>query len=60
MNLKSEELQELNQILKKTKLGIPEFRRNVSSSGANYQWLQKVLRNREEIPSRLKELLNLK
>lgn len=60
MNLRDNELKELNELLKKEKLYIPSFRQEVSSSGANYHWLQKnILKKNPVIPTRLKELLRI-
>lgn len=60
MNLKSTELQELNQLLVDKNLDIPSFRREVTPSGNNYVWLQKNIRKRNpNIPKRLKELLKI-
>lgn len=50
---------ELNQLLAKTKLGLPDFRREIGPSGNNYQWVRKALKNKEGVPDRIKELLNI-
>lgn len=58
MNLRSHELAELNALLKKEKLELPSFRKEVSSSGTNYQWLQKnILKKNPNVSVRIKELL---
>ena len=58
MNLRSHELTELNELLKKEKLDLPFFRKEVGHSGSNYQWLQKnILKHNPTISSRIKELL---
>jgi hypothetical protein len=55
------ELLELNAMLKSPKIDIPFVRREVSASGANYQWLQKHIGDRnKDLPARLKVLLCLK
>jgi hypothetical protein len=61
MNLNAKDLEELNTLLHNRKIKIPDFRRTVSPSGANYQWLQKHLMifNQEVVSSRLKELLEI-
>lgn len=60
MNLKSEEIVELNTLLADPKLIIPEFRNKVSSSGHNYSWLQKnITKKNKSIPDRLRVLLNI-
>lgn len=61
MNLNAEELEELNCLLADKKIDIPEFRRNVSASGNNYQWLQRnILIRNPNINDRLKNLLGIK
>lgn len=58
MNLRSHELEELNALLKKEKLELPSFRKEVGHSGSNYQWLQKnILKKNPKISDRLKQLL---
>lgn len=59
MNLSKNELAELNQLLAKTKLGLPDFRREIGPSGNNYQWVRKALKNKAGVPDRLRELLNI-
>lgn len=51
-------LDELNFLLKKTKLDIPEYARQVHPNGKNYKWLKKNLTPREDVPERIKELLS--
>ena len=61
MNLKQEQLEELNTLLKLEKLDIPSFRKEVLSTGTNYSWLQKhILKKNPNISNRLKELLYIK
>jgi hypothetical protein len=59
VNLKREELEELNRMLADRNLAMPAFRRSVSPAGTNYHWLKKHLGQRNELPARLKELLGL-
>ena len=60
MNLSHEELLELNKLLKKEKLDLPEFRREVSPSGTNYMWLRKnILKKNPNVCSRIRELLRI-
>jgi hypothetical protein len=49
MNLSSEDLTELNTLLKSKSLDLPDFRREVGKSGSNYAWLQRniTIRNKE-------------
>ena len=61
MNLHHDELQELNNLLAKEAVNLPAFRREVSSTGSNYHWLQKhILKKNNNISDRLKKLLNIK
>lgn len=60
MNLKTEQLERLNALLADTKLDLPTFRRTVSSSGNNYQWLQRNIGIRNKtITNELSALLGL-
>lgn len=60
MNLKTEQLERLNALLADTKLDLPAFRRTVSSSGNNYQWLQRNIGIRNKtITNELSALLGL-
>ena len=61
MKLNAAELEELNSLLGDKKIDIPEFRRSVTASGNNYQWLQRniMIRN-PNISDRLKSLLGMK
>lgn len=52
-------LDELNRLLKKTPLHIPDYVREVHSSGKNLKWLRKNLGHNEDCPARIKELLEL-
>lgn len=52
-------LDELNRLLKKTELHVPDYVREVHSSGKNLKWLRKNLGNDTSCPDRLRELLNL-
>ena len=51
-------LDELNELLRSTRLGLPEHAREVHSSGKNYKWLKKNLGNKPDVPPRIRELLN--
>ena len=60
MNLKKEELEELNNFLRTSKLDLPSHRKEVLPNGSNFQWLQKNIEKRNKnIPDRLKELLRI-
>ena len=61
MKLNAVELKELNGLLTDKKIDIPEFRRSVTASGNNYQWLQRnILIRNPNISDRLKNLLGMK
>ena len=61
MKLNAVELEELNGLLTDKKIDIPEFRRSVTASGNNYQWLQRNITIRNPgISDRLKVLLSMK
>ena len=61
MKLNAVELEELNGLLTDKKIDIPEFRRSVTASGNNYQWLQRnILIRNPNISDRLKNLLGIK
>lgn len=61
MKLNAVELEELNGFLADKKIDIPEFRRSVTASGNNYQWLQRnILIRNPKISDRLKNLLGMK
>ena len=61
MKLNAVELEELNGLLTDKKIDIPEFRRSVTASGNNYQWLQRnILIRNPNISDRLKNLLGMK
>lgn len=64
MNLSQVEREELNQLLRSSKITIPDFRRTVSAQGTNYSWLQKTLRklvqgHDTDVSPRLRYLLRL-
>ncbi len=60
MNLKANELNELNVLLKTEKLDLPDFRKEVSASGCNYSWLQKNIgKKNPKVSQRLKTLLHI-
>lgn len=60
MPINKEHIDELNELLKDKKIELPDFRRAVSLSGQNTQWLKKniALRN-PNLPERLKDLIAL-
>jgi hypothetical protein len=60
LNLNTTQLEELNRLLKSKTLDLPDFRRDISPSGNNYNWLQRNIgiRNKDLEP-RLKELLGI-
>ena len=61
MKLNAVELEELNGLLTDKKIDIPKFRRSVTASGNNYQWLQRnILIRNPNISERLKNLLGMK
>jgi hypothetical protein len=61
MNLSKDEIEELNRLLKNKKLDLPDFRRTITSSCANYNWLQRNIGVRNKnIDPRLKTLLGFK
>jgi hypothetical protein len=51
-------LDELNELLRRTRLGLPEHAREVHSSGKNYKWLKKNLGSNPDVPPRIRELLS--
>jgi len=60
VNLNKDEVLELNKLLKNTNIKLPDFRREVSSSGNNYKWLQQHISIKNpDISSRVKELLHI-
>lgn len=60
MNLNPSQIEELNTLLKQTKLDLPAFRKEVNKSGANFTWLQKnITRKNPELSPRIKELLGI-
>lgn len=60
VNLNKENVAELNELLKSPKIDIPVFRREVTVTGANYQWLQKHIQTRNKnLDSRVLELLDI-
>lgn len=47
----------INELLKKTSIQIPAFRKTVTESGRNVQWLLKAFKNNDNVSTELKELL---
>lgn len=56
MKLTQEIVNEINLMLKKEKLGFPDYRREIDLSGKNYQWLKKAIGKSDKASDRLKEL----
>lgn len=60
MNLRSNELNELNELLAKEKTKVPDFRKDISATGANYVWWQKNIKKiNPNVSDRVKELLKI-
>lgn len=60
MQLTEEKSARLSQLLNDKKIDIPDFRRTVSSTGANYTWLQKHIKTRNpNLSPEILKLLNL-
>lgn len=49
----------LNAQIRAARLGLPEFRSHVDSSGRNLKWLKKIVLPNPSVPASLKALLNL-
>lgn len=62
MRLTSDQLVELNKIIKKSKLDLPVNKREVTEHNSTYGWLQKnvMIKNASKVTPRLAELLDLK
>lgn len=60
LNLTKEQIDELNELLKTSGLNIPEYRKEVSYSGRNIDWLRRNLAKIENIPPRIVKLLKIK
>lgn len=58
-SLAGTKLDRLNSLLKKENLAIPDFRRNVSLSGANLKWLRRAIAGRPEASAEVKDLVEL-
>jgi hypothetical protein len=52
-------LDELNELLKKSKLNIPEYQRSVHANGKNHKWLKKNFGSNPNTPERLRQLINM-
>ena len=50
-------LDELNELLSREPLGLPDHASEVHTSGKNYKWLKKNLGSKETVPPRIRELL---
>ena len=60
MNLDPQQVERLNQLLQDQPLDLPSFRKEVSRTGNNYQWLQRNLMKRNKnVSDELKQLLKL-
>lgn len=60
MNLDKEKVEELNTLLKNPEIDIPPFRREVTYTGANYNWLRKHITTRNKnLDPKVIELLEL-
>lgn len=60
MNLTHPQITEINTFLVSPKLNLPPFRREISTTGANYLWLKKhIQKNNKNLPERLLELLGI-
>lgn len=58
MNLNKSQIEELNQLLKDNTIVLPEFRRSISSTGQNAQWIKKNIHTRNpHLSQRVKELV---
>jgi hypothetical protein len=57
MNI-SDKVVKINELLKRTTVQIPPFRKTVTESGRNVQWLVKALKNNDDVSSELINLLN--
>jgi len=60
LNLTVEQVEEVNELLQKEKLGFPEFRMSIAVSGNNQCWVQKALKKTGNGSARLRELFGLK
>lgn len=60
MNLNKQEIEELNVLLANPKIDLPTFRRGITPTGGNYEWLQKhvTIRNKN-LNKRILTLLNV-
>jgi hypothetical protein len=52
-------LEELNELLIKSDLGLPSFRTIVDRSGSNLPWLKKHVGKNPDVDDRLKHLISL-
>lgn len=60
MNLNKADIEELNQLLKNPKIELPSFRREVTLTGGNYEWLQKRIQLKNKgLDPRILHLLSL-
>ena len=60
MNITRSQIQEINKHLASPTINIPAFRREVTITGGNVQWLQKhLLKSNPDAPKALLDLLNI-
>lgn len=61
MSLNKTQIDELNELLKDKAINIPDFRRTVTHTGQNAQWLKKKLNSTSHpnLPTRVRVLLGL-
>lgn len=58
MPISKEQIDELNRLLKDKKIELPDFRRTVSVTGQNAQWLKKNITARNpSLPERVTDLI---
>lgn len=59
MSLTKTELDELNALLKDKKIDVPDFRRTISSSGQNADWIKKKIKLKNPaLPARVLQLID--
>ena len=57
---KDELVLELNHLLRKSKLNLPDFRLEVNKAGKNIEWLQKNIKKRNhKYDNRIDELIDI-
>ena len=53
-------LDKLNELLLQHDLGLPTYRTSVDSSGRNLKFLRHAIKNKENVPKEILDLLQLK